>query len=154
MCHRVVHRCFFVFDFIPDKYKSKQICNLSVSLYFPFIVYCPYKYITQEMCDEAVDDSLAALKLIPDWFVTSKTIKKIFTALYADENILYFNEDSGDGVFHYNEMGIVNIDLNDINLDGNFDKDDPDTITLIRLLAWRIKFEKRKELKKIRQVKN
>ena len=28
------------------------------------------------MCDEAIDNSLAALKLIPDWFVTSKMIKK------------------------------------------------------------------------------
>ena len=26
------------------------------------------------MCNEAVDDSLAALKLIPDWFFTSKVI--------------------------------------------------------------------------------
>ena len=33
----------------------------------PFlIVYCPDKYITYKMCDIAVDDSLAALKLIPD----------------------------------------------------------------------------------------
>ena len=45
-------------------------------------------------------------------------------------------------------MGIVNIDLNNINLDNNFDEDDPDTIILVRLLAWHIKFEKRKELKK------
>ena len=29
----------------------------------PFlIVYCPDKYITQKMCNKAVDDSLAALK--------------------------------------------------------------------------------------------
>ena len=42
------------------------------------------------MCDKAVDDSLATLKLIPDWFVTSKMIKDLFTASYADENILYF----------------------------------------------------------------
>ena len=28
------------------------------------------------MCVEAVDDCLAALKFIPDWFVTSKMIKK------------------------------------------------------------------------------
>ena len=27
------------------------------------------------MCDEAVDDSLATLKLVLDWFVTSKMIK-------------------------------------------------------------------------------
>ena len=33
------------------------------------------------MCDEAVDDSLAALKLIADWFVTSKMIKKFYNAL-------------------------------------------------------------------------
>ena len=100
------------------------------------------------MCDEAVDDSLAALKLIPDRFVTGKMIKKIFTALYVDENILYFNEDSSNIVFNCNEMGILNIGLNDISLDDNFDEDNPDTIILSRLLAWHLKFEKRKELKK------
>ena len=51
---------FFVFDSIPDKYKIQEIYNLVVSLYFPFIVYCPFKYITQEICDEAFDDSPAA----------------------------------------------------------------------------------------------
>ena len=70
--------------------------------------------------------------------------------LYADENIFYFNEDSGNVVFCRNEMGILNRDLNNINLDNNFDEDDPDTIILIRLLAWHIKFEKRKALKKIK----
>ena len=45
-------------------------------------------------------------------------------------------------------MGILNIDLNSISLDKNFDEDDPDTIILIRLLAWHIKSEKRKALKK------
>ena len=47
-------------------------------------------------------------------------------------------------------MGILSIDLNNIN---NFDKDDPETIILIRLLIWHIKFEKRKALRKI-YVKN
>ena len=51
-------------------------------------------------------------------------------------------------LFSHNEMGILNIDLNNINLDNNFDEDDPDTSILIRLLAWHIKFEKRKALKK------
>ena len=48
-------------------------------------------------------------------------IKNLFTALHADENILHFNEDSGDAIFNYNEIGIVNIDLSNINLDDNFD---------------------------------
>ena len=63
--------------------------------------------------------------------------------MYADENMLYFKEDSGDGVVNCNGMGILNIDLK------NFDEDDPDTIVLTRLLAWHIKFEKNKELEKI-----
>ena len=55
---------------------------------------------------------------------------------------------NGDAVFNYNEMGIVYIVLNNSNLDNNFGEDDPDTIILNRLLAWHIKFEKRRELKK------
>ena len=45
-------------------------------------------------------------------------------------------------------MGILNINLSNINLDNNFDEDDPNTITLITLLAWHIKFEKHKALKR------
>ena len=75
-------------------------------------------------------------------------IKKLFTALYADEKILNFNEDSVNVVINCNETGMLNIDLNNVNLDNNFDEDDPDTIILIRPLAWHIKFEKHKELKR------
>ena len=137
---------FFVFDCIPDRYKTQGICDRVVSEDPFMIVYLPDKYKTQRMCDEAVDDSLAALKLIPDWFVTSKIIKKLSSALYEDENILYFNEDSGDVIFCCNEMGILNVNLNNINLDNNFDEDDPDTIILIKLLAWHIKLAERNAL--------
>ena len=75
-------------------------------------------------------------------------IKKLFTALYAVENILHFNEDYGNAVFNSNEFGIVNIDLNKISLDDNFVEDDPDTIVFVRLLIWHIKFGKSKALKK------
>ena len=102
----------------------------------PFlIVYCPPKYKTQRMCVEAVDDSLAALKLIPDFFVTCKIIQKLYTALYTDKNILYFNEDSGNVTFCCNEISILSINLNNINPDNNFDEDDSDTVILIRLLG-------------------
>ena len=57
------------------------------------------------MSDKSIDDSLAALTFISNWFVTSKIIKKLYGALYVDENILYFNEDSGNAVFSSNEMG-------------------------------------------------
>ena len=61
-----------------------------------------------------------------------------------------FHEDSDDVTLFCNEIGILSVNLNNINLDTNFDEDDPDTIILviIRLLAWHSKFKKRKALKK------
>ena len=101
------------------------------------------------MRDEAVDDCLDALKFAPDWFVTNKMNKNLFTTLSADDNILYFNENFCNAVFSFNGMGILNIDLNNINLDDTYyDEDNPKTVINIRLLAWHIKFEKRKALKK------
>ena len=45
-------------------------------------------------------------------------------------------------------MGILNIDLNNIILDNNFDEDDPDTIILIRLWLSILKLRNAKHLKK------
>ena len=50
------------------------------------------------MCNKAIDNFLPTLKFVPDWFVTSKILEKLLTALHADDNILYFNEDFGDVV--------------------------------------------------------
>ena len=48
------------------------------------------------MCDAPVDDVVAPSKVISDSFVTSNVVKKIYTALYSDNNIVYFNENYGD----------------------------------------------------------
>ena len=102
----------------------------------------------QKVCDEAIDDSLAALELIADWFVTSKMIKKLYTALYAGGGLLFFDEDSGDVTLCCNEMDILSVNLNNIDLDNNFDEDDPDTTILVRLLACHSKLKKHKAIKK------
>ena len=49
------------------------MCSKVASKDLFLIAYCPDKYKTQRMCDKPVDDCLAALKFIPDWFATSKT---------------------------------------------------------------------------------
>ena len=52
-------------------------------------------------------------------------IKKLLTALYLYDNILYFNEDFGDLEFSCNEMCILSMNLNNISLDGsNYDEGD------------------------------
>ena len=127
---------YFLSDSIPNRYKTQKMCDKASSEDYFTIVFCPDKYKSQRMCDEAVD-----------CFVTKKMIRKLYTALYTDEHILYFDEVSGSAVLPCNEMSILNIDLNNINLDNNFDEDDPGTIILIKLLAWLIKFKKRKALK-------
>ena len=106
MCYKAVNTCYFVFESIPDLYKAQEMFDRVLSEDPFLIAYCLDKYKTQRMCDE---DSLAALKFIPDWFVTGKMIKELYTALYRDENILYFNKDSGNIIFSCNEMSILNI---------------------------------------------
>ena len=129
----------FVFDSIPDQHKTQEICESCFSISF-FNSIFPDKYITQRICDEAVDDSLAELKVIPDWFVPSKMNQKLYTTLYPGDGLLFFDEDSGDSTFCCNEMGILSVNLNYIDLDNNFLEDDPDTIILVRLLTWHSKF--------------
>ena len=88
------------------------------------------------MCGKAVDVCLSGLKFVSGWFVQSNMIKILFTALHAEEYILYFNEDSSNVVFNCNGIRILCIDLNDTNLDDtNYDEVDPETIIPIRLLA-------------------
>ena len=57
------------------------MCNVVV-LKDPFmLIDCSNRYKTQKMCDQAVDDCLAALKFILDWFVTSKILEKLYSSL-------------------------------------------------------------------------
>ena len=67
------------------------------------------------MCDKAADDFLPALKFVPDWFVSSKMIKKLHDTLFADNDILFFGEDSSNVTLSSDEMGIISVDLNNIN---------------------------------------
>ena len=90
---------FRIYYFLPDWHKTKEICDKVVSEDPSLIPSCPDKYITQRMCDEAIDYSLAALKVILNWFVTSKMSKNLHTALCPDKNLLGFNKDFGDAHF-------------------------------------------------------
>ena len=99
------------------------------------------------MCNESVDDSLAAFIFFPDWFVTSKMLEKFNNALHANDDVFFFNEDFDKVTFIANQRNILAADLDKINLDNdnNFDEDD---LVHARLLAWYRKFEKQNALKK------
>ena len=116
MGDRIIFDDLFALKYVPDQYKTEHIC-----------------------------DCLATLKIAPDWLFTSKMIEKLFTALYTNENILFFHEDSSNVVFICNGMGILNIDLSNINLDDtNLDED---TIINVRLLLAMLNLKNAKHIK-------
>ena len=91
--------------------------------------YCFNRYKTQGMCYKFVDDFLPMLKLIFDWLITNKKIKKFYNALFADDDTLFFDEDSDNLTFSSNKIGIFIVDLSNINLDvASFSVNGPKTI--------------------------
>ena len=60
--------------------------------------------------------------------------------MYVDDGLLFFYEDSGNVTCCCNEMGILSVNINNINLDNNFHEDE---------LAWYSKFKKLKAFRKV-----
>ena len=89
------------------------------------------------MWDKFVDDCLAALKLIPDWFITSKMIEIFHNTLHVNDNILSYKEDFDKVTYIANQRHILAVNLDKINLDNDnsFNLDDPDTIDHVRLFT-------------------
>ena len=95
--------------------------------------YCLDRCKSQEMPDKAVDDFLPVLKFVSGWFVTSKMTKELRNALFNDDDILFFDEDSANVT-----LGILSVHLNNINLDDvNFYDDGPETTIPVNLVACR-----------------
>ena len=65
---------------------------------------CPDRYKTQEMCNKVVDHFPPALKFVPDWFIMSKMIKRFHGALFTNDKILLFDEDSVNFTFSSDEI--------------------------------------------------
>ena len=94
------------------------------------------------MCDQAVDDCLAALKFIRDWFVTTIMLEKYHYTLLVNDDTLFSNKDHNKVTFVSNESYVFVVDFDEINIGerNNFDEDSLDTIIYVRLLACGCKF--------------
>ena len=145
MCDKDVDGYSTPLEFVQNQYKFKETRDKILSD-DPFsLTYVTDQFKTQQMCYKAVDDCLAALKCV----LIGLLQVNLYTTLYADENMLCFNEDFGNVVFNCNEMGTLHVDLNCINLDNNnFDENDPDTIIHVRLFVGILNLKNVKHLKK------
>ena len=117
MCDKSVPKDPFMLKYSDDRYKNQEMCDKAFSEE-PFLLkICHDSYKTPEMRDKAVDDFPTTLKSVPDWFVTSKVIKNLHSALFADDNLLFCDKDSGIVTFSSDEMSILSVDFNNNNLD-------------------------------------
>ena len=47
-------------------------------------------------------------------------IKTLSTALHADDGLLFFDKDSGNATFCYNEKGFLSVNVKNISLDDTY----------------------------------
>ena len=67
--------------------------------------------------------------MIEPWFVTSKIVVKFYNVLFAENNLHFIDEHSGNATFISDEMRVLSINLNDVNLDHvNVDEGHPKTL--------------------------
>ena len=57
--------------------------------------------------EDSFEDGLAALKLIPDWFLINEILEKFRDALLASYDILFFDKKFNKVIFFVNEQGIL-----------------------------------------------
>ena len=96
MCNKAIDNYADALEFISEWYKSNKISaikkwNKAVGIYPSAIQFGPECYKIQERRDKAVDHFPPALKFVSVWFVTSKLIKKLDDAIFANDNIIFIN---------------------------------------------------------------
>ena len=102
---------------------------------------CLDRHMTPKMYNKAANDFHLSLRFVPSRFVANNLIKIFHDALFANDDILFFDKDFHNVVFCTNEMCILDADLGKIPLDDvNLDEDDPECIVLVRILAKHNKF--------------
>ena len=127
MCNQAVDNYAHTLELIPDCNKTQKMCNKLILLFLQCNSFL--SNIRLKRC-------VSTLKYLPDWFVRSTMIKKLDDDLFSNNDIIFVNEDSDYVTFFSNEMGILNVDPNNIYLDDvNFVEDDPETIIHVRLMA-------------------
>ena len=106
MCDKAVNTCFLYFILFPINTRLKKC----VTELFPEIFYAnifPDRYKTKKMWEDAVEDCLATLKLIPDWFLINEMLEKFRDDLLANYDILFFDKKFSKVTFFVNEQGIL-----------------------------------------------
>ena len=86
MCDQAVND-YSAIQFVLDSYITQKMCDKAVNI-CPFVFNSvPDQFVTQKMCDKAVDFYLITLKFVPDWFVTNKMLEKLVNSKFSIDDM-------------------------------------------------------------------
>lgn len=78
ICMEQVKKQHRQLSYIPDSFKTKELCRCTVENYGLALQYVPECFVTKELCDIAVKSNSVALSYVPDKFKSSEMIQTAF----------------------------------------------------------------------------
>ena len=66
-----------VIRYVPDQYKTKEMCNRAIIENGGTLKSVPNRYETHEMCNKAVNNYIHALEIVPDLYRLPKCVLEL-----------------------------------------------------------------------------
>ena len=151
MCDEAVDICGILFDCVIDQYITQEMCDKVPPKKHFRLTYSHDGYKSPEICEKAVESYLQILKFVPDWFITSKTFKKLDNVVFSNDEIILGDIDSIviTLLFFSNEIGFNSVKFNNVNLDDdNFDNFGPEIINNVIVIVCCNRYKQHKMCKK------
>ena len=77
----------FVIRYVPDQYKTQQVCDKALPKNGGKLESVPDCYQNQEICDEAVDNYPHTLKVVPDCYKIQEICDKLSILIFPQYNL-------------------------------------------------------------------
>ena len=76
MCNEAVRNNPYTVEYVPDQYRTQEMCNEAVEVDPWLLKYVPDHFKIQKMRDKVVRDGAPiSLDHVPDWFITKQRLK-------------------------------------------------------------------------------
>ena len=82
MCKHAVKKLPYLSRYVPDRYKTQQMCVKALLENCGTLNSVPDYYKSQEMCNKAVDNYPYALEFVPEFFMTQKCVLKLLILIF------------------------------------------------------------------------
>lgn len=96
LCDLAINTNYKAFKFFPEQYKTLELCEIAINKDVSLIRYCPPPMISFEMCEKCLKKRGSLLEFIPDKFKTESlcliAVKQDFSALNFIPKDLLTNE--------------------------------------------------------------